>query len=85
MKKDSKSKTELERSARGEKLMEKHYLPCPDCRHRLRRTGKKEKEQKTLEGFWLYTRDYECPSCGRAWIYSETRNLFNSGSLQNQA
>jgi acetone carboxylase gamma subunit len=43
----------------------------------MRMTGKQEKEIKTIDGEWLYDREYECPKCGRLWWFSVNRNLFH--------
>jgi len=59
----------------------KYYMSCPDCRTRMRRTGKKVRETKSIEGNWIYEREYECPNCGKIWAYSEYRNLFTPGPL----
>jgi hypothetical protein len=64
--------------------MKRYYLPRPNCHSRMKRTGAKEKEQKTLEGFWLYTRELECPNCGRVWTYSESRNSYGYELLHPQ-
>lgn len=61
--------------------MSKYYLICPECKTRLRRTGKKRKEEQTLEGSWLYLREYECPKCNVLWTYSELRSLYQKGQL----
>jgi hypothetical protein len=45
------------------------------------RSGRKEKEQETMDGSWLYLREYECPGCSRIWTHSEYRNMMTPGSL----
>jgi transposase-like protein len=49
----------------------------------MRETGKAKKEEKTEEGSWLYSRKYECPSCGRLWNLRELVNssVFSLGRL----
>ena len=64
--------------------MKKYYLSCPNCKARLRRTGKKKKEERTLNGSWLYIREYECPKCGLLWTYSESRAFFYPGGLESE-
>jgi len=62
-------------------MANKYYLACPDCRKRMRRTGKKEKEHQDLDGRWIYRREYECPSCGLTIGYSENRNAYSHASF----
>lgn len=62
-------------------MMSKHYEHCPDCHTRMVRTGQKTKETQTLDGGWLYTREYECNGCGKCWLYNEARNLFYRGRI----
>jgi len=60
----------------------KYYSHCPDCRTRMKRTGKNQREAPTREGRWIYAREYECPKCGSIWVYSEYYNSFRRGNLQ---
>lgn len=57
------------------------YHSCPDCRTRMKRTGKKENDTQTLNGGWLYIREYECPSCGSIWVFDENHGLFTRGRI----
>jgi len=58
-----------------------YYVSCPDCRTRMKRTGKKQKEQEALSGDWLYQREYKCGDCGRFFVYSELKNWISKGPL----
>jgi predicted RNA-binding Zn-ribbon protein involved in translation (DUF1610 family) len=58
--------------------MKKYYMSCPNCGIRMRRTGEKAEEE-----YGCYRREYECPNCGRFWIYSEYRNLIIPGRFKN--
>ena len=55
---------------------QRYYVSCPDCRTRMVRTGKKIKEDRSLDGIWIYKREYECPGCRLVIGYSESRNCF---------
>ena len=53
----------------------KRYIHCPDCKVRMKRTGKKELiDSPTIVRGKLYDREYECPNCGRVLIHDELRN-----------
>jgi uncharacterized protein with PIN domain len=64
--------------------MQRHYLSCPDCHARLRRTGKKQRIRKDILSGKFYVREYECPSCGKFWQHNEIRNLFTHGPLETE-
>jgi hypothetical protein len=55
------------------KVRKKHYVYCR-CGARMRRTGRKV-EETSIGGWPFYLREYECPRCGRKWVYSECRNI----------
>ena len=61
--------------------MKLRYINCPDCQTRMIRTGKKEREHRSLDGNWIYKREYECKRCGKVIIYSESGNFIIHGSL----
>ena len=48
----------------------------------MRRNGNKEKEVQLPNGVWVYRREYECPGCGRLWLYSVNTNMFLEGGLE---
>lgn len=58
----------------GEKMASTYFISCPNCRKRMRRTGKKEVLYDT-GSVKVYEREYKCPSCDRMWIYNESRNF----------
>lgn len=62
--------------------MNRRYITCPDCRSRMVRTGKKEKEFRS-EGQWVYIREYECKNCGTTRIHSESKDYLIQGSLKS--
>jgi DNA-directed RNA polymerase subunit RPC12/RpoP len=56
----------------------KYYVRCPSCRSRAVRTGKKVKEVRTINGDWIYIREYKCPKCGCLFTHSPFHNaIFN--------
>ncbi len=65
-------------------VVKRHYITCSDCHTRMARTGKKEKECRSLEGQWLCKREYECNKCGKIMIYWESRNLSFPGSFSTR-
>ena len=63
--------------------MSKYYMACPNCRTRMVRTGKKIKEDRSLDGIWTYKREYQCPGCSLIIGYSEYRNSMYYGGFDD--
>jgi len=63
----------------------RYYAHCPECRTRMVRTGQK---RWVAEGsnygrkVDLYEWEYECPNCGKYWLYNVARNWFTPGSFK---
>ncbi len=56
--------------------MERKYQHCPDCRVRMKRTGKKELiVSPTIVRGKFYEREYKCPNCGRVLTHNELKNF----------
>lgn len=71
-------------------MAKRYYLFCPQCRKRMRRTGRKElvhgadlhkgyhqgTGRPVYEKIRLYDREYECPNCGSTyWHDAEAGTL----------
>ena len=57
-----------------------YYLQCENCKKRLVRTGKKAQKRETRSG-WFYIREFECPDCGRVYIFDEDKKTIALGEL----
>ena len=58
----------------------KSYMHCPDCKKRMKRTGKKEVVSRGVDDKPNYKREYECPACGRVLEHK----VFASDALKKE-